>query len=50
MRIPCRDSLPFVQAVMEAMPDFERDEIKGKGQKQNKTLRNVAVQMNHGAS
>ena len=35
VRIPCRDSLPFVQAVMEAMPDFERDEIKGKRQKQN---------------
>ena len=34
VRIPCRDSLPFVQAVMEAMPDFERDEIKGKQRKQ----------------
>ena len=29
VRIPCRASLPFVQAVMEAMPDIERDEIKG---------------------
>ena len=29
VRIPCRASLPFVQAVMEAMPDFERDEIEG---------------------